>query len=105
MSHPNKRRGTDLERWVVREARNHNLDAKRMWGSDGRSRGLKKEVDVLVCADIDHVYELQCKNTKTLAKKYKPIEGIDGQVFAEDRGEKMIMIRLKDYFRLIANQA
>jgi len=104
MSHPNKVKGCGFEREVVKLAEKKGLTAERTWGSDGRSRGLAKEVDVLVSHDGQEIHYLQCKRAKKISKLYKPMEGIYGQVFREDRMEPMIMIRLDDYFNLLKNQ-
>ena len=104
MSHPNKAKGCGFEREVVKLAEKKGLSAERTWGSDGRSRGLAKEVDVLVSHDGKEIHYLQCKRAKKIGAQYRPIEGIYGQVFREDRGESMIMIRLDDFFSLMRNQ-
>ncbi len=105
MSHPSKKKGYTFEVEVVKAAEKAGLGAERAWGSDGRSLGLDSEVDVLVSADLKDVYTLQCKRSRSISAKYKPSEGIYGQVFREDRGETMIMIRLKDFYKLIADSA
>lgn len=105
MSSPSKRKGAAFEREVVRLAEKYGLSAERTWGSDGRSRGLIKEVDVLVSADGVNIISIQCKIAKKISAKYKPIEGIDAQVFREDRGQAMIMIRLTDFYKLLVESA
>lgn len=99
MTHPNKRRGNDLETWVVKKAQAAGLQAKRAWGSDGRAMGEHTEVDVKI-----ENFKLQCKKTKTLAGKYKPSKEVDGVVFAEDYGPKYVMIPFSDWLELVRAQ-
>ena len=48
MSHPSARKGKDYEREVVDKLGTASVEAERTWGSDGRSRGLDEEVDLVV---------------------------------------------------------
>lgn len=53
MGHPSARKGKGYEREVVEKLGTASIDAERTWGSDGRSRGLDEEVD-LVVHDVLH---------------------------------------------------
>ena len=89
----NKARGTYYERKCVEKAQKYDLKAERTWGSDGRSRGLHQEVDMVL---EDKIY-IQCKKRKKLAVHLKPIEEIHVQFVGEDRG-KDLAIMTQDYF-------
>ena len=70
MPSKNKLRGTYYERKCVEHAQKFDLKAERTWGSDGRSRGLHQEVDMVL---EDTIY-IQCKKRKKLAEHLMPIE-------------------------------
>ena len=93
MSAKNKRRGTTYERKCVERAKGFELKAERTWGSDGRSRGLHEEVDMVI---EDNVY-VQCKKRKRIAEHLKPIPELHVQFVGEDRGEDLAIMR-QDYF-------
>jgi len=90
-------KGFGYEREVVKAFREKGLHAERMWGSNGRTRGLMEEVDVL---SGDFAY--QCKRIKAMAQYMKPVPGITGQILREDRGESLIVIPLKHYLFLLS---
>jgi hypothetical protein len=96
MSAKNKRRGTTYERKCVERAKGFELKAERTWGSDGRSRGLHQEVDMVI---EDNVY-VQCKKRKVIAEHLKPIPELHVQFVGEDRGEDLAVMR-QDYFLLL----
>jgi len=89
-------KGFGYERGVVNEFREAGLEADRMWGSDGRSGGHVAEVDI-----VAEEKTFQCKRTKAISAKYKPAEGVYGQIFREDRGESYVLLRLQDYIDLL----
>ena len=92
-----RRKGFGYEREVVKEFRDGGVDdAERMWGSDGRSGGHVSEVDVVAAGKT-----FQCKRTKAISAKYKPTEGVYGQIFREDRGESYALLRLQDLIDLL----
>jgi Holliday junction resolvase len=92
MPSKNKRRGNDFERLVVKLAQEAGHDSMRAWGSDGRSMGMHQEVDVTIDGR-----KYQCKKRKHIAEYMKPTEHVDGQIVMEDRGEPLIVFRLKDW--------
>jgi hypothetical protein len=57
----NKQRGSEFEREVVNTAKKFDLEAKRAWGSNGRSLGLHDTVDVVIGK-----LRGQCKRKKKL---------------------------------------
>lgn len=89
----NKARGTYYERKCVDRAQKFDLKAERMWGSDGRSRGLHQEVDMVI---EDNIY-IQCKKRKKLARHLTPNENIHVQFVGEDRGRDFAIMS-QDYF-------
>ena len=97
MANRNKEKGTRFEVEVVAEAERFGLNAKRAWGSDGRSIGQHPEVDV-----IADTYLIQCKRRKELPQYLKPSQHVDIQVFREDRGSTFALLPLEDLFRLMA---
>ena len=92
MTHPSKIKGNRYEREIVKLARMHGLDAKRCWGSDGRSMGLAEEVDVVV-----EDWSIQAKIRKAIAKWILPTENVDAQVVRENNGKSFIIMRLEDW--------
>jgi len=95
----NRRRGFQFERDVVNMAKEKGLDAKRMWGSDGKSAGLPSEVDIV----LEGSY-YQCKRKKRIAGDIQPSEGIDGQIIKADRSEPLIVLRLKKYLEMLKGE-
>jgi len=93
MSHPSKIKGNTYERELVDQAKASGLTAERCWGSDGRSRGLPEEVDIII-----EDYFLQCKRRKSIAK-YLKVEKADGVVFREDRGQSYILLPFEFWLR------
>lgn len=96
----NRRKGFAFERELVNLFRKHGITASRSWGSDGRSRGEKKEVDVLLQVN-DLLLRIQTKRTKSLGARYTPQEDIDLQIFRQDRTQPMVMMRLETLITLL----
>ncbi len=97
MPNPYKRKGDSFEREVVKAALAAGLEARRAYGSDGRSLpGCTSDVDVLV-----EGYRLQAKRRRHLAGWTKPPPGCHATVLREDRGEAVVLLRLDEYLRLI----
>lgn len=92
-----RRKGFEFEREVVRIARADGLEAERCFGSDGRSRGLSENVDLVIAGE-----HFQAKRMKRIASQYKPDANLYGQVFREDRGEPLAVIRLESLLALLA---
>lgn len=95
LKHP-KQKGNRLEKEVVEAFIIAGFPSERCWGSNGESRGLHREVDVIV-HDAEDDYYIQCKSVAKLAEKYIPSPEVDAVVFKENRGSKYIMMRLEDY--------
>jgi hypothetical protein len=97
MSHPSKRKGTAFEREIVELAKLYELAAERAWGSDGRSKGWKEVVDVMV----EGQWRIQCKIRHQFAKDIFPSGEVDIQMIRQDRGEAHAVIRAELLFSLL----
>ena len=93
MPHPSKVKGNTYEREVVTIFKEHGIDCKRAWGSNGQSFGMHEEVDCLANREL----RIQAKRRKNIAKWLKPSEVVDAVVVREDRGESYIIIRLEEF--------
>tara|TARA_R100000742_G_C4258856_1_gene76696 strand:- start:611 stop:982 length:372 start_codon:yes stop_codon:yes gene_type:complete len=87
-----KRKGNGYERELVKQAEASGLEAKRAWGSDGRSMGMHEEVDCLINGQ-----KVQAKRRKSIAKFLKPTEHVDVVVFREDGGTSLVLIDWFDW--------
>lgn len=113
LKHP-KEKGDRLERDVVELFEAAGMYGERMWGSNGNSRGLPKEVDVLVKLPIETYYQngtagkydrdfyIQCKSVAKLADRFVPSENIDAVVYKENRGKKYILMELEEFLKWLA---
>jgi len=90
-------KGFGYEREVVNQIKQAGLDARRMFGSDGRSSGLSADTDIYV----DGRYSFQLERTKTIRAKYRPTDGTVGSIFREDKGESFALIRLDFLIELL----
>ena len=97
MSHPSKTKGNNFERELVKLAEEAGLEAKRAWGSNGQSLGYTEDVDCV----IDGL-TIQAKRRKKIADYLVPSVHVDVQVFRQDRGEPLALIRFKDFLNLLA---
>lgn len=93
MAKKSKDKGNRFEREIVNTLKNAGFDAKRAWGSNGRSLGWHEEVDVLLGKD----YRIQAKCRKHLADFLQPTEHVDAVVCKQDRGETLIILRFDDW--------
>tara|TARA_Y100001963_G_scaffold66303_1_gene92414 strand:- start:1351 stop:1686 length:336 start_codon:yes stop_codon:yes gene_type:complete len=92
MPSPSKQKGNRYERELVNSAKRVGLEAKRSWGSDGRSLGLHEEVDLVV-----EDWTIQAKIRKRIAKWVKPSDFIDAQIVRENNGESFVIMRYEDW--------
>lgn len=83
-----KDKGTRFERECVDRCSTM-MKSKRCWGSDGRSMGFSKEVDI-VAGD----YKIQCKVRKRIAQWLKIPNGCDAVMVKEDRGQIYVIMEL-----------
>jgi Holliday junction resolvase len=99
----NKVRGNNFELALVNYLNKKGLKAVRAWGSNGRALGYTEDVDVKATYTNEagelELLLIQCKKRKTLPAYMKLPATSDAKsvVFAEDRGDKYIMMPL-DYF-------
>ena len=87
-----KRKGNGYERELVKQAEASGLEAKRAWGSDGRSMGMHEEVDCLINGQ-----KVQAKRRKAIAKFLTPTDHVDVVVFREDSGKSLVLIDWFDW--------
>lgn len=97
MSHPSKQKGNGFEREIVKLAEQAGLEAKRAWGSNGRSLGFTEDVDCLI-----EGLKVQAKRRAKIADYIKPCVHVDAQVIRADRDEALAIIRFSDYLELLA---
>lgn len=85
MTNKNKQKGNSFERKIVKECEKLGLSAKRSWGSDGRSFGEDKEVDLLV-----EGYKIQCKKgyNQPSTKLKEFLTNVDFCVWSPSDGRK-----------------
>ena len=96
----NRDRGNRYERELVNEFKDAGVPAERTWGSDGRSRGLIAEVDLILETKQGVKYG-QAKRKKRIPAYLEPVDGIDIQVIRADRSESLVVMRISDYISLI----
>ena len=105
MPHPSKAKGNRLERDVVNKLKESGIEAKRSWGSDGRSIGMSPEVDIVINYLLDEKtareMKVQCKVRKSIASYLLPPDDCDITLIKQDRGEIYATIRYKDLLELI----
>tara|TARA_R100000655_G_scaffold2758_5_gene10733 strand:+ start:126 stop:443 length:318 start_codon:yes stop_codon:yes gene_type:complete len=95
MAKKSKDKGNRFEREIVNTCKDAGLDAKRAWGSNGRSLGWHEEVDVL----LGKTFKIQAKCRKKLADFLLPTEHVDAVVCKQDRGETLIILRFDDWVK------
>lgn len=100
MTHPNKRRGNDLEREIVNLATERGLPAKRAWGSNGRALGEHETVDLLLAG-----LKIQAKRRKSLAEFLQVPEACDAVIFRQDRKPAMVLMSLERLFELLKKES
>lgn len=115
MSAKNKVRGYVLEKEVVQEFLDAGLEAKRTWGSNGKSLGLAQDVDVVIkvkSGEFDRTFPtpneyfedfyIQCKRKKNIPKAWGFSENVDAVVYREDgTTNKYVVLRFNDFIRFI----
>ena len=100
MANKQKQKGNRFEYQVRDMFIDSGIDCVRSYGSDGRSLGLDKEVDLLV-KHKGKQYTVQCKVRKKISSFIKPSEDIYTQIIKEDRGDVICVVRLKDLIDLL----
>ena len=94
-----RRKGFSFEREVVSLFRAEGFSSTRMWGSDGRTRGLPEAVDVLV--EKEGVkFRIQCKR-KAKLPPLLDLTNVDLVVLRENGGECLVLLPLRMMFRIL----
>ena len=105
MPNKSKAKGNRFEKECVEIAEQHGFQAKRAWGSDGRSIGKDAEVDVvinyLLSSEMEREMDVQCKVRNKIAQYLLPPDSCDITLIKQDRGEIYATIRYKDLLELI----
>ena len=96
MTHASKRKGSDYERELVKQATSAGLIAERAYASNGRALGCAETVDLTVSG-----CRVQAKRRKAIAGYLKPPDGADVAVFREHRGESLVLLRWADFLDLL----
>ena len=98
MPSKSKAKGNRFEREIVNICSEHDLNAKRAWGSNGAAIGEHEEVDVVIEPKEDGPrFKIQAKCRKKLADFLQPTEHVDAVVCKQDRGEVLIIMNFKDF--------
>lgn len=97
MPNRSKRKGTGFERELVNEAISAGIPAYRCWGSDGRSRGHDKDVDLVLRGSI----KLQTKRRAKLPDWLGLSDKVDGVVLRQDHGAAVVVIEWEWFLRLL----
>ncbi len=103
MGRSQKQKGNRVERKIVKLFNENGFEAKRTWGSSGRSMGLDDEVDVVLASgtQVKDIY-LQVKGRRKLAEYVKPKENvIDAQILVEDRKSPLVVITFDKYIEYL----
>jgi len=86
VSRAQRTKGAQFERECVILLNEHGADAERNL-SQTRDGGY----------DIDSVFgAFECKKRATLPAYLRPVENVRGVIFAQDRGERLVLLRFKD---------
>ena len=105
MASKSKAKGNRFEKECVDIAEQHGFNAKRAWGSDGRSLGESPAVDLIIDYLLDQEtsrkMKVQCKVRKSIASYLLPPDDCDITLIKQDRGEIYATIRYKDLLELI----
>jgi hypothetical protein len=89
-------KGFGYEREIVNQAKDAGFEAERCYGSNGQSRGLHNEVDVVIGDE-----HFQAKRYKRVAQWLRPHEAVLGVIFREDGNtESLVCIPLSHYLKL-----
>ena len=101
MPNKNAERGKRVERYIVDRAEKRGIEAMRAWGSDGRSMGLDREVDVVLGPKPITV---QVKMREKLAKYLYPPKHVDVTIVKTDRREPLVIMPLEMFLDLLSGQ-
>lgn len=94
MSRYQRDKGARFERECVVAMNDHQLDAER---NLSQCRDGKHDIDSLAGA-------FECKKRGSLPAYLKPAENVRGVFFAEDNGERLVVVRREDYLKLLKIQ-
>ena len=105
MASKSKAKGNRFEKECVEIAEQHGFQAKRAWGSDGRSIGKDAEVDVvinyLLSSEMEREMDVQCKVRNKIAQYLLPPDSCDITLIKQDRALIIGIFLYKDLLELI----
>ena len=101
MASPSKAKGNRAEVKIVKFLQDAGVEAKRAWGSNGRSFGMHEEVDVLALGNC----KIQVKARKALPAIIRDAltEHVDVAVLMQDRTTPVVVMRLDDFAEILKN--
>ena len=100
MSSKERAKGNRVEREVVNRLANSGIDARRAWGSDGRSLGFDAEVDCIALINCKAL-RIQVKARKSIGKLYQPdTDKVDCHVVKMDRRKPVIIMELDKFIEI-----
>lgn len=97
MPSKSKTKGNSYERELVSQLQDAGYSVKRAWGSDGRSMGYTEDVDILAKKDKKKL-KIQAKRRKSIPK-WLAFGNCDLVMCREDRGETIVLMKLKDWLK------
>ena len=97
MPNANRNKGFGFERELVKKLNHAGLPAERCWGSNGETRGLAKDVDIVIGHND---FLLQAKRHKKLPNWLQRSPSVHATVFREDRGETYVTVDLSTFIEL-----
>ncbi len=95
MASKSKAKGNTYERELVDYFKQRGYEAKRAWGSDGRSMGMEEDVDGYFIKD-NVMWKFQAKRRKAIPKWINPGNS-DMTILRADRGESYIVMKLSTW--------
>ena len=97
MPSKSKTKGNSYERELVNQLQDAGYSVKRAWGSDGRSMGYTEDVDILAKKDKKKL-KIQAKRRRNIPK-WLAFGNCDLVMCREDRGETIVLMKLKDWLK------
>ena len=100
MASKSKAKGNRFEKECCSIAEEFGFNAKRAWGSDGRSIGKSPEVDIVIGYKVQD-FDIQCKVRNKIAQYIIPPQDCDFTVLKQDRGEVYACLKYEYLLNLI----
>lgn len=114
MTSKSRVKGFGFEREIVNQFKEAGFDAKRAFGSNGKTLGEAEDVDVIVSRPADKVnntvntklffkpLRIQTKRRKKFPKSLIGLsDTVDASIIRADQEESFIIMRLEDFINLL----